>query len=88
MEPRAGRCVLFPSGFEHLHRVCTVTAGSRYALAVWFTLAAAAAEGRAQPAHYTLHSPAPPPSREDEAADATRLEDLKARLIAAGGCSG
>ena len=24
LEPRAGRCVLFSSGFEHLHRVETV----------------------------------------------------------------
>ena len=30
----------------------------------------------------------PPPSKADAAADAVRLEDLKARLIAAGGCSG
>jgi hypothetical protein len=38
VEPRAGRCVLFASGPEHLHQVCAVTGGSRKALALWFSL--------------------------------------------------
>ena len=45
LEPRAGRCVLFPSGFENLHRVCAVSKGTRYALAAWLTLTEAAADG-------------------------------------------
>ena len=88
LEPRAGRCVLFPSGFENLHRVCTVSKGTRYALAAWLTLTEAAADGPVEPAHYVIHDPVPPPSKADAAADAVRLEDLKARLIASGGCSG
>ena len=88
VQPRAGRCVLFPSGYEHLHRVCRVTKGSRYALAAWLTLSEQAAEAPLEPAHYAMHEPVPPPSREDREADKIRLEDLKARLIAAGGCSG
>ena len=88
VEPQAGRCVLFPSGFENLHRVCPVTAGNRYALAAWFTLTASAADGPVVPAPYTLHDPVPPPSRADVEAASVRLEDLKARLMAAGGCSG
>ena len=37
-------------------------------------------------AHYAIHDPVPPPSKADAEAEARRLEDLKARLIAAGGC--
>ena len=40
VEPKAGRCVLFTSGAEHLHQVETVTSGVRYAMGMWFTLAA------------------------------------------------
>ena len=88
IEPRSGRCVLFPSGFENLHRVHDVTGGTRFALAAWFTLTESASEGPIEPAHYTLHDPVPPPSKEDVQADGVRLEDLKARLIASGGCVG
>ena len=88
IEPRSGRCVLFPSGFENLHRVHDVTGGTRFALAAWFTLTESASEGPVEPAHYTLHDPVPPPSKEDVQADGVRLEDLKARLIASGGCVG
>jgi hypothetical protein len=38
VEPKAGRCVLFASGPEHLHQVQTVTGGTRKALALWFSL--------------------------------------------------
>ena len=68
--------------------MCDVSGGHRYALAAWLTLTESAADGQVLAAPYTLHDPVPPPSSEDEAADATRLEDLKARLIAAGGCTG
>tara|TARA_B110001452_G_scaffold84433_1_gene69031 strand:+ start:316 stop:603 length:288 start_codon:yes stop_codon:yes gene_type:complete len=39
VEPRAGRCVLFTSGAEHLHQVSPVTRGQRHAMGMWFTLA-------------------------------------------------
>ena len=44
VQPRRGRCVLFASGFEHLHRVGRVVSGSRFVLACWFTLSASAGE--------------------------------------------
>ena len=37
IEPRAGRLLLFASGFEHMHRVQHVTRGTRLVLASWFT---------------------------------------------------
>mmetsp|Transcript_3459 Transcript_3459/g.7527 ORF Transcript_3459/g.7527 Transcript_3459/m.7527 type:complete len:175 (+) Transcript_3459:1361-1885(+) len=51
IEPRAGRCLLFTAGFEHLHRVGAVTKGNRFVLASWFTLSATAGDAL-QPAHY------------------------------------
>lgn len=39
IQPDMGRCVLFPSGSAHLHQVQKVSARTRWALAVWFTLA-------------------------------------------------
>ncbi|KAJ1450118.1 hypothetical protein M885DRAFT_590121 [Pelagophyceae sp. CCMP2097] len=39
IEPRAGMLVAFTSGLENVHRVHRVTAGERYALAVWFSRA-------------------------------------------------
>lgn len=53
VQPRTGRCVLFPSGFEHLHRVGEVISGSRVVLACWFTLTASAGDALL-PAHYTM----------------------------------
>lgn len=38
VEPRAGRCVLFTSGAEHLHQVEHVSSGVRLAMGMWFTL--------------------------------------------------
>lgn len=38
LEPKQGRCVIFPSGAEHLHQVQNVTQGSRFVLASWYTL--------------------------------------------------
>ena len=38
VEPRAGRCIIFPSGCLHVHAVKPVTAGMRMAIACWFTL--------------------------------------------------
>ena len=33
-----GRCVIFPSGAEHLHQAQRVTEGTRFVLASWYTL--------------------------------------------------
>ena len=33
-----GRCVIFPSGAEHLHQAQRVTEGARFVLASWYTL--------------------------------------------------
>jgi hypothetical protein len=38
VQPRAGRCVLFTSGTEHLHQVAIVRSGVRRALGMWLTL--------------------------------------------------
>lgn len=38
VEPRAGRCLLFSSGFHHLHQVLPVTRGERVVMGLWFTL--------------------------------------------------
>lgn len=38
LEPRSGRCAIFPSGPEHLHQVRPVTRGSRMVMAMFFTL--------------------------------------------------
>ena len=38
IEPRAGRCLLFSSGMEHLHQVSPVTKGARLAIGMWLTL--------------------------------------------------
>ena len=35
--PRSGRLITFTSGLENPHRVETVTSGTRYVLAMWFT---------------------------------------------------
>ena len=51
-------------------------------------VSAEAAEGPVEPAEYELREAAPPPSAEDERADAICLEELKNRLIASGGCAG
>ena len=81
VEPRVGRCVLFPSGFEQLHRVCTVTHGSRFALAAWFTLTASAAEGPVTPAPYALGDGlVPPPSKDEVEAEKFSLDELRARV--------
>lgn len=53
VEPRTGRCVLFASGFEHLHRVGKVRSGSRFVLACWFTLSATAGDAL-MPACYEM----------------------------------
>lgn len=79
VEPRAGRCVLFTSGFEHLHRVAKVTRGSRFVLASWYTLNPSAGESL-RPAEYAIGDHvAPPPSAEDEAALRARLDTLVAQ---------
>ena len=66
---------------EQLHRVCTVTQGSRFALAAWFTLTEAAAEGPVAPAPYAIgDSVAPPPSRDEAEADRFNLDELRARV--------
>ena len=38
IEPRAGRCVLFASGTEHLHQVQPVSQGVRISMGMFFTL--------------------------------------------------
>jgi len=38
VEPKAGRCLLFSSGFHHLHQVLPVTRGERVVMGLWFTL--------------------------------------------------
>jgi len=38
VEPRRGRLLTFTSGLENVHEVRKVTAGTRFALAMWFTL--------------------------------------------------
>ena len=38
VSPRAGRCLLFSSGYEHLHQVQAVTSGVRMAISMGFTL--------------------------------------------------
>ena len=78
VEPRAGRCVLFASGFEHLHRVGKVKRGSRFVLASWFTLNRASGV-ELQRAEYDVAETAPPPSAADIEAEASRL-DLLVRL--------
>jgi hypothetical protein len=80
VEPRMGRCVIFSSGYEHLHRVERVTSGCRFALAAWFTLTEAVSEGCVLPAHYKVEDPLPPPTVEDIAAGSTRIDDLKAAI--------
>ena len=81
VEPRAGRCVLFSSGFEQLHRVCPVLAGNRFALAAWFTLTAAASDGPLAPSsHYEIHNPVPPSSVDDDEAAQVNLDTLRAAI--------
>ena len=79
-QPRAGRLVLFSSGFEHLHRVTPVTRGSRFALAAWLTLTEAASDGPIAPARYAVVDPVPPPTAEEEAADEADLDTLRALI--------
>lgn len=43
--PAEGRLVMFTSGYENLHQVRNVTAGTRYVLAMWFTCSAEHAFG-------------------------------------------
>eukprot|EP00928_Gymnodinium_smaydae_P066117 TRINITY_DN49175_c0_g1_i1.p1 TRINITY_DN49175_c0_g1~~TRINITY_DN49175_c0_g1_i1.p1 ORF type:complete len:322 (+),score=17.14 TRINITY_DN49175_c0_g1_i1:227-1192(+) len=38
VEPRVGRCVLFTSGPHHLHQAKPVIDGSRFIMALWFSL--------------------------------------------------
>lgn len=54
IEPRRGRLLLFPSGFEHLHRVRHVTRGTRVVLAQWWTLNPKAGHAL-HPAEYELN---------------------------------
>ena len=79
VEPRAGRCVLFASGFEHLHRVAKVTRGSRFVLASWYTLNPSAGESLRRAEYAIGDHVAPPPSAEDEAALRARLDTLVAQ---------
>jgi hypothetical protein len=80
VEPRAGRCVLFASGFEHLHRVGKVTRGSRFVLASWYTLNTSRTAGDAlHRAEYAMgEDVAPPAAAEDEEAQGRRLDTLVA----------
>lgn len=43
--PRRGRLLAFTAGAENLHQVQRVTAGTRFVLAMWFTLSARHARG-------------------------------------------
>lgn len=79
VEPRRGRCVLFTSGFEHLHRVAPVAAGSRFVLAAWFTLSAAAGDAL-RPAHYQVQRVPPPPSPAETRTQTESLDHLQRRL--------
>uniref|UniRef100_A0A7S2HJ38 Fe2OG dioxygenase domain-containing protein n=1 Tax=Haptolina brevifila TaxID=156173 RepID=A0A7S2HJ38_9EUKA len=81
VEPRPGRCVLFPSGFEHLHRVCSVSSGNRFALAAWFTLTATASDGAVcDSPHYEVHNPVPPLSDEEAEAAQVNMDALRAAV--------
>ena len=81
VEPKAGRVVIFPSGFEHLHRVCPVSHGVRFALAAWFSLSSGVAEHAiVPPAHFRMEDPVPPPSADELAADATCIDELRAQV--------
>ena len=80
VEPRPGRCVLFPSGFEQLHRVCRVEGGNRFALAVWFTLDATASDGPVDPAPFEMVDPVPRPSREEAEVDAVNIDELRSKV--------
>ena len=80
VEPRVGRVVLFASGFEQLHRVCSVTSGIRFALAMWFTLTPSAAEGPVMPAHFQIDDPVPRPTPEELDAEACSLDALRAQV--------
>ena len=80
VEPRPGRCVLFPSGFEQLHRVCRVDGGNRFALAVWFTLDEKSSDGPVEPAPYQIVHPVPPPTKEELDADATNIDELRSQV--------
>jgi|Transcript_50057 hypothetical protein len=80
VEPRAGRCVMFPSGFQQLHQVRQVTRGNRFALAVWFTLTASASDGPLSPAHFEVVDPVTPPSREEAQAEGVNLDRLRASV--------
>lgn len=79
VEPRGGRLLLFTSGYEHLHRVGTVTSGSRFVLASWFTLSATAGDALS-PAHYDVRDVAPPPTDDEAEAEKVKLDDLQRRL--------
>ena len=79
VEPRAGRCVLFASGYEHLHRVCPVASGCRFVLATWFTLAPASG-ATVPPAHYDMVDPVPPPAADDLKHEGTTLDALREGL--------
>jgi len=80
VEPRAGRCVMFPSGYENMHRVCAVEVGTRSALAIWFTLTPASGGRPVSPVHYEIGNPVPPLSREESEADATSIDELRAQV--------
>ena len=78
---------MFPSGFDHLHRVCPVTSGNRFALAIWFTFTESSSEGALPPAHYEVVDPVPPPSAEEIQIDSVCLDRLREqveRLMAMG----
>ena len=80
VEPRAGRCVLFTSGFEQLHRVCRVEGGTRFALATWFTLDERASDGPVDPAPYAIVNPVPPPSKEEMEAEVVDIDELRTKV--------
>lgn len=72
VEPRAGRCVLFTSGAEHLHQVQHVTSGVRLAMGMWFTLD----RGRA---HAEAAEGEPPGEGESLTPERTRREGAPGR---------
>ena len=80
VEPRSGRCVLFSSGYEQLHRVCKVEGGNRFALAAWFTLDQKASDGPVDTMPFDLVHPVPPPSKEEREADATNVDELRSMV--------
>jgi len=80
VQPRHGRCVLFSSGFEHLHRVTPVSAGHRFALAAWFTLTEGGAEGSVLPTHYEVIDAVPPPTELEAEAAGVNVDELREEI--------